>query len=410
MIEQRALTVVANVAADRAEQLLALLERSSSAVMAKLAGVSTLHFGRFVVFARANGMSALAFESNYDGDEDAHVAELVRCIGGELDAFFGLCEGYAPGTFPALVRSLPRSMRPRAFYVAHGGLSVEQIKTDQKVRNAVEAWLDADDKAGRLASRAPREIASALKGELARLGLKVGPIDRGLPKEPFAAIAFGLVIFGYAIVGWPAPLIARLFYEPRDRREAKENPPKIKSDLDPYVCSIMDSEDLSPQNGLTHIVPVKPGRFRRGVLTFVLSFVECARSLLCFRGNLDGIETIHFARWVLLDDGTLVFFSNYDGSWESYLGDFVDKAHWFLTGIWTNTKWFPKTSFLVFGGASAEVEFKQWARTFQVKNPIWYSAYPDLSVANVLQNARIRELAGRPLRTDREARGWLALV
>ena len=190
----------------------------------------------------------------------------------------------------------------------------------------MEAWLDADDKAGRLASRAPREIASALKGELARLGLKVGPIDRGLPKEPFAAIAFGLVIFGYAIVGWPAPLIARLFYEPRDRREAKENPPKIKSDLDPYVCSIMDSEDLSPQNGLTHIVPVKPGRFRRGVLTFVLSFVECARSLLCFRGNLDGIETIHFARWVLLDDGTLVFFSNYDGSWESYLGDFVEQG------------------------------------------------------------------------------------
>jgi hypothetical protein len=113
---------------------------------------------------------------------------------------------------------------------------------------------------------------------------------------------------------------------------------------------------------------------------------------------------------VLLDDGTLVFFSNYDGSWESYLGDFVDKAHVFLTAIWTNTKWFPKTHALILGGASAEATFKQWTRTFQVRNPIWYSAYGHLTVTNVLDNAKIREFAGGALASDDEARAWLALL
>ena len=62
------------------------------------------------------------------------------------------------------------------------------------------------------------------------------------------------------------------------------------------------------------------------------------------------------------------------------------------------------------GGASAEATFKQWTRTFQVRNPIWYSAYPDLSVSNVLQNATIRELAGAPLAKDRDAEALLALL
>jgi hypothetical protein len=256
----------------------------------------------------------------------------------------------------------------------------------------------------------PTAIASALKGELARRGLPVGLVDRGLPREPYAKLSFYAVAAGYGIVGVFVAAIAGLRYDPADQRAAEKDPPTLKSDHDPGVDAIIDAEDASPQNGLTHVVPLKPGSFRHFALTFVLSLVEQASRRLEVNGNLGGIATIHFARWVLLDDGTLVFFSNYDGSWESYLGDFVDKAHLFLTGIWSNTKWFPKTRFLAFGGASAEAEFKQWTRTFQVRNPIWYSAYPDLTVSNVMQNARLRELAGGALETDRDARAFLALL
>jgi hypothetical protein len=51
--------------------------------------------------------------------------------------------------------------------------------------------------------------------------------------------------------------------------------------------------------------------------------------------------------------------------------------------------------------------FKQWARTFQVETPIWYSAYPDLTVTNILGNAKIREGAAGAM-TEAEARAWLA--
>ena len=56
------------------------------------------------------------------------------------------------------------------------------------------------------------------------------------------------------------------------------------------------------------------------------------------KGKLMGIPTIHFARWVLIDNNKhMLFFSNFDGSWQQYLGDFIDKSGWGLTGIFSNT-------------------------------------------------------------------------
>src|SRR5690606_32285748 len=124
--------------------------------------------------------------------------------------------------------------------------------------------------------------------------------------------------------------------------------------------------------------------FRKTTMRLVLWFLEHARKKVAYEGRLGGISSIHFARWVFLDDDTVLFFSNYDGSWEAYLGDFVDKAHHYLSAVWSNTRWFPPTRALVFGGAAQEATFKQWTRTFQVENQIWYSAYPHLTVADVL--------------------------
>ena len=55
----------------------------------------------------------------------------------------------------------------------------------------------------------------------------------------------------------------------------------------------------------------------------------------------------------MIDNGRrLLFLSNFDGSWENYLDDFIDKASIGLTGVWSNTLKFPRTYFLVLGGAS----------------------------------------------------------
>jgi len=407
-ISQHALTVIASVRAGKGEDLVRFLDASSDGVVARLAKVTTLHFGRFVVFDDAAGNNLLAFESNYDGDEAGHLAELRDCLGDDLDSIFGHCEGYTPQSFGSFARE--HAVKPRAYYIAHGGLAVRQILHDQRVRATIEGWLDAAEAAGTLRTMSPRAIALALRQHLADRKLEVGPVDRGLPRGPWAKLALYAMIPGIAAVGLVLAATARLFYEPADERADAKAPPQLIGDQDPAENALEEEEDLQPQNGLTHVVPLKPGLFRRTAVRFALGFVEQARQKLCYEGNLGGIATIHFARWSLLPDGTLVFFSNYDGSWESYLGDFIDKAHIFLTAIWTNTKWFPRTSFLVLDGASSESAFKRWARTFQRRNQVWYSAYGNLTVTNVLNNAKIRELAGGHMIDDEEAARWLALL
>ncbi len=404
-VAQSALTVVATIHGGAAERaaLVDLLDAREQDVLRGFACVTTLHFGRFVVFDGAHGKSALAFESNYDGAQADHLTELETHLAPHLDAIFAACEGYTAGAFRAYAAD--RSRAANAFYVGHGGLSVAQIRNDDAVRTAIEAKLEQLDAAGKLAAMSPRALADALKAHLATSGLKIGPVDRGLPKQPMAKLSLYAMVLPMVVTAAVAGLVAAAIFEPLDaRREAKE-PPKLLSDHDPGVSALIDAEDLAAQNGLTHVAELKPGAFRKITLRFVLWVVEQVHTKVLYRGNLSGIASIHFARWVLLDDGTLVFFSNYDGSWESYLGDFVDKAHIFLTAIWTNTKWFPKTHALMFGGASAEATFKQWTRTFQVRNPIWYSAYGHLTVTNVLNNANIRELAERAAGKRRRGAG-----
>jgi hypothetical protein len=232
-----------------------------------------------------------------------------------------------------------------------------------------------------------------------------GPIDRDLPPQPLSTIVFYAIVV-FVVV--PAALVfvpLSLFFEWRERQT--EPPRELVAEDDPRLDPINRREDAITQNGLTHHVPLRPGHFRRTAMQIVLWFLEQARTKIAYSGTLGGISSIHFGRWVMLDDDTVLFFSNYDGSWEAYLGDFVDKAHYYLTAVWTNTKWFPDTHGLIFGGAAKELTFKRWTRTFQVENRIWYSAYENLTVQDVLRNALVREGVSGDM-NEKEARAWLA--
>ncbi|MBT2186131.1 Dyp-type peroxidase [Sphingobium nicotianae] len=158
---------------------------------------------------------------------------------------------------------------------------------------------------------------------------------------------------------------------------------------------------------LSHTIR-KPGLLR--YLTTRLAFwIIAARTALNPRvGHLGDIGTIHFARWVTIP-GTrdLLFFSNYGGSWESYLEDFITKAHEGLTGAWSNTIGFPRTTNLFFDGATDGERFKRFARQSMRYTPFWYSAYPTLTTANIRDHAAIRR--GLHVETETEAAEWLTL-
>jgi hypothetical protein len=136
---------------------------------------------------------------------------------------------------------------------------------------------------------------------------------------------------------------------------------------------------------------MKPGFMRLKTLQGLMLFAKALVNLLFVDGKLMGIPTIHFARWQMLDDNRrMIFFSNFDGSWTQYLGDFIDKSGWGLTGIWSNTINFPKTRFLFTGGAYDAEHFLAWSRYYQTQTAVWYCAYPNLSIKNVMNNTHIR--------------------
>ena len=112
---------------------------------------------------------------------------------------------------------------------------------------------------------------------------------------------------------------------------------------------------------------MKPGLFRRFTLAAAFWAIQKLIEHRFRPGFILDIGTIHFARWFRLPKtDKLVFFANYDGSWESYLEDFITKAHYGQTAVWSNGVGFPKTSFLIREGASDGSRFKRWVRRQQV--------------------------------------------
>ena len=141
----------------------------------------------------------------------------------------------------------------------------------------------------------------------------------------------------------------------------------------------------------------------------MLWVINLAARLYWYKGSLGGIPTIHFARWVMIDNSRrLLFFSNFDGSWENYLGDFIDKAAVGLTAVWSNTVEFPKTEFLLLKGAKDEERFKEWARAKQVPTQVWYSAHANETVKNILDNFTMRNQI-EPALNAADTESWLRL-
>jgi len=172
------------------------------------------------------------------------------------------------------------------------------------------------------------------------------------------------------------------------------------------IQQLTKREDHIVQNHMASLCYVKPGRFRRATLRGVLWLANLV-ARVSYNGKLSGLDSLHFAHWVLIDNGRrLLFLTNYDGSWENYLDDFIDKAALGLTGIWSNTMDFPRTSFLVFGGARDAARFKAIARRTQAYTNVWFSAYPKLTVQGVDNNSTIREDLFRSL-SETATMNWL---
>lgn len=152
---------------------------------------------------------------------------------------------------------------------------------------------------------------------------------------------------------------------------------------------------------------LKPGRFRR--FTLALAFFGIAVVIkYAFRpGFVATMGTIHYAKWFRPPGSQrLVFLADYDGSWESYLEDFITKAHAGQTAGWSNCEGFPPTRLLVLDGAKDGDRFKRWVRLQQVPSSCWFSRFPGLTLEQIRTNALIHQGIVRA-HSDSAARAWL---
>ena len=210
-----------------------------------------------------------------------------------------------------------------------------------------------------------------------------------------------LLVLPLVLIGLVVWAVALRIHERRDVPE--HDPPPAPERLELLTAM----EDHVVQNPFTAVGFVKPGLFRLWTLRAVLAAVSYGIRHVFNHGKLSGIRTIHFARWVFIDERRRLFFaSNYDGSMESYMDDFIDKVAWGLNAVFSNGQGYPRTNWLVRDGAKDEQAFKNYLRAHQVLTPVWYSATPGLTAVNVENNAAIRAGLYGDM-TPEETAAWL---
>jgi len=378
----------------------------------------------------------LAWESNHDRRTDAYLAEVARGVP-SIERVFECCVGYRPGLI-AQVDDWVAWMKQRtypagAFYTSYRGMSRSRILNDHEVHQAIRAVLDQPPRLA-LGGVPPAEIQRRI---CEAVGQRYPRLDRSAtldvePKLRLAVLAGIVAVLGAAVLavlvlpwlaggGWIALPVALIVlgaagYRALRRRECRDLATAYVRPVD-VAPGVRAAEDQVTQNQLTHIVDIKPGVFRLALLWLVLRGIDLLARFYFVHGALGGITAIHFARWVILRDPRpgrtgvtrrhrLLFFSNYDGSWESYLGEFIDRAASGLTAVWSNTRGFPATERLLGLGARDEEAFKQWTHEHQIATQVWWSGVPDSTVQNILDDLWIRSRLDRGL-ADHELATWL---
>lgn len=414
----RALTIAAEIDPPRRCELI----RRLVAIQADLRGnrwfrpeaLPDTHFMRFVLVEDDELPALLVWEANHDGDARAYLEAVARATP-QIGHVFELCRGYPPGgaadveAWVAWMRD--RALPAAAFYAAYRGVPRKQVVNDRAVHAALREALDDPATRADLDDLHPTEIQRRLREHVRA---RHPALDTSAQGDGEARWWIGKLLAALGTLA-VAPVLLVLAPAWLWVLRGKERRDRAIDDTRPVHDDRRHArrEDNVRQNQLTHLVAIKPGWFRYATLRFVLFAIDVIARVHAVRGHLGGITSIHFARWVILRDPRprgarhrLLFFSNYDGSWESYLGEFVDRAANGLTGVWSNTDRFPATRWLIRDGARDEEPFKQWARAHQITTHVWWSGVRYQTVQNVLDDVWIRRRLDRGLGDD-EARAWL---
>jgi len=382
-----------------------------------------LHFARFALLPdttmgdleafdlpRPHVPMYLCFLGECDGTADDQLAEFVQRAGEGLRRLFSHCETF--GTGANLLGWLKsHSVPPTAGYVNRIGRTVRQIHENRALRHMLSSHLSRDAAPATAPQAMRRELLAFVQAEMIAGRLVLTSTERTPSSWQLCNLAHAIAVPLVGLVLLPLLLVLAPFVVLLLRHHEKNDPefcPRPELDA---VREMQALEDHDLSNSFTALGPVKPGLFRRFLTQFILLLIDYACRHVFGRGHLARVQTIHFARWVFLDGKRRVLFaSSYDGSHESYMDDFINKAGWGLNLIFSNGFGWPRTDWLVKGGARHELRFKHYQRRHQLPTQVWYKAYPGLTLTDLNRDQRIREGFDMYSMSDEQALAWLRLL
>lgn len=384
-----------------------------------------IHFARFVILEdqtlddihtayglpRRDYPLALAVIADFDGTADAFRADLARNAADGLKQIFSCCQGFTATS--DLARWMKDHETPAAtMYQNWRGRTVLQIHEENKLRLAIEAHLQEHPEI--FAGKSPQQVRAALQKfveeELASEQLKLTdpePTPLGWWIKNFIH-AVGVPLLLLLLAPFLVLYLPVFLYQLRSREKTDlEIAPPI--DLD-NAQKLGRLEDHDVTNQFTVIGSIKPGLFRLWTLSFLLWVMNWTTKHIYIRGHLARISTIHAARWVFINEKKrMVFASNYDGSLESYMDDFINKVGWGLNLVFSNGVGYATTNWLVLDGSKDEQKYKYVLRRHQVPTEVWFKAYPGLTALDLKRNTLIRQGIKKSAMSESELRQWVAL-
>ena len=341
-----------------------------------------IHFARLAILNdpdRGAERSRLLFTSIYDGALDAHLDELVS-ITSDMDAIWGGCEGYTgPSDFPGFIRAHTQELA--AYYIAFRDESVESIMSAIDRRRHGHAPALSNGNREGLVTRAIRTapIVSDLVRAVARSGF--GNVFHGTSRIVASLDRYPLFRFFNWITRNRIPPLKSHFSSLVLDQRAPFVPIGPGDEIPTRAAAGSPAlrEDAVAQNQLTVVTVIDPTRLDR--VRAVMSAIDSYARRLAPPGSLIGISTIHFARWLVIDEGRrLLFVSDYDGSWESYIDEFAEMILTGLDAIWETSFGMPPD------GARDLPAFKRFLRSHQVPSDVFFAAYPEETILNIVED------------------------
>lgn len=421
LMKQSSFTIIAPIVRGSTEHVVRLLDQIGHQPahngLINFGEMKSVHFASMLIIPSLKVNDRLLLETNYDGPLDLHLDDFIQHAPRLNEAFqFCFCFPSEAERTAAAVKDylLSYSLPSNAFHVAFPGRTVADIKNAIQVsrvaRDRIKKTVDFQGSPGNQRGLSEEQLRKILAYDFRSLPTGQQPMNSPTTGDKLRTravfnitlimtFALALVICSFLIFKLFAAtalaicLVLAILLALRNRQDAAS---LEETDALPRVDETQAGVDPK-QNHMCALTPLKPGIWRLLAIKAVLFTVKVACKWVFIRGKLGPIRSIHFARWIVLDNRQLLFLSNYDGTWAGYLGDFADQR-WGVNAIWSNTIGFPRSRFIYWGGAQDLEHFEQHVRDHLVRTQVFYSAYAGEAVQTISRFLDYRDDLARRIR------------